>query len=149
VLPSGDIEGLTWAKLRRKERIYRQNLVRCERCKVDLADLEQQRSLLIAARPEHQVQQIQIQAHLSGIARSINRLSKIVSREAEFKRDLTAFASLHEYLKTKVNGCQVYVHFHHNGGTLPVDIDDLKRSRVRPIQVFEVAKDPIKNREES
>jgi hypothetical protein len=32
---------------------------------------------------------------------------------------------------------------------LPVDIDDLRRSRIRPIQVFEEGKDPIKNRQAS
>ncbi|MEX2308134.1 MAG: hypothetical protein WD738_11105, partial [Pirellulales bacterium] len=68
--------------------------------------------------------------------------------QEEFRRDLDAFVSIEEYLKTKVHGCQVFVHFHHDGKTLPVDIDDLKRSRVRPIQVFEYGKDPVRKRAE-
>lgn len=144
VLPSGDIEGLTWAKLRRKERIYAQNLAKCAKCRREIHALERDRSHLASIRPDHQVQQIHVQAKLSSIARQIDRLTKFASREEEFRRDLAAFASIQEYLKTKVHGTQVYVHFHHNGTTLAVDIDDLKRSRVRPIQVFEETKDPIK-----
>lgn len=148
VLPSGDIEGLTWAKLRRKERIYAQNIAKCAKCRREINALERDRSHLASVGPDHQVQQIHLQAKLSSIARKIDRLTKFVSREEEFRRDLAAFTSIQEYLKTKVHGTQVYVHFHHNGTTLPVDTADLKRSRVRPIQVFEEGKDPIKNREE-
>ena len=147
ILPSGDIEGLTWSKLNRKRRIYSQNLQKCARYRRDIQNLESERSSLASTSAENNVQQMRMNARLSGIARTIDRLTKFVSREDEFRRDLQAFASLEEYLKTKVNGTQVYVHFHHDGQTLPVDVEDLKRSRVRPVQVFEEGKDPIKNRE--
>lgn len=142
ILPSGDIEGLTWAKLRRKQRQYTQNLARCARCKADIAGLQNEYRAL-STSGGNEVQQSRAQARMSGINRQIDRLSRFASREGEFQRDLAAFVSLDEYLKTKVNGCQVFVHFHHDGKTLPVDIDELKRNRVRPIQVFEVSKDPI------
>jgi hypothetical protein len=145
VLPSGDIEGLTWAKLARKTRQYEQNIAKCLRCKRDISDLESERSSLSNTPADNAVVAMRINARLTGINRSIDRLTRFASREEEFRRDLTAFTSISEYLKTKVTGCQVFVHFHHDGKTLPVDIDELKRSRVRPIQVFEPDNDPIRN----
>lgn len=146
VLPSGDVEGLTWAKLRRKQRLLGQNIARCSRCERDVESLERERSSLLSTNIENNVQQMRINTRLGGIQRQIERLDKFRSQEESFRRDLEAFASLEEYLKTKVNGCQVYVHFHHDGQSLPVDIDELKRSRIRPIQVFEEGKDPVKQR---
>lgn len=145
VLPSGDIEGLTWAKLSRKLRQFDQNLDKCANCKRDINSLQNERSRLANSNPENNVQQMRIQARMTGIATQIRRLDNFANREDEFRRDMAAFKSIEEYLKTKVTGCQVYVHFHHDGKTLPVDIDDLKRSHVRPLQVFEETKDPIKN----
>lgn len=149
VLPSGDIEGLTWAKLLRKKRLYAQNLAKCARYRRDIASLRQEWNALERSHIDNNVQQMRVSARKTGISRQINRLTKFTSREDEFRRDLAAFTSLDEYLKTKVIGCQVFVHFHYDGETLPVDLDELKRSRVRPIQVFEVTKDPIKNYEPS
>jgi hypothetical protein len=145
VLPSGDVEGLTWAKIRRKQRLLGQNIARCERCERDISSLQSERSSLSSINPETNVHQMRINARLTGIARQIDRLSRFQSREEEFRRDLAAFASLEEYLKTKVNGTHVFVHFHYDGETLPVDIDELKRARIRPVRVFEETKDPIKN----
>jgi hypothetical protein len=145
VLPSGDIEGLTWPKLRRKIRQFQHNLAKCARYKNDIAGLERERNALVAGGFRNQVERTRALARISGIGGQITKLDRFASREDEFRRDLEAFVSLDEYLKTKVNGSQVFVHFHHNGKTLPVDIDDLKRSRIRPIQVFEEGKDPIKN----
>jgi len=149
VLPSGDVEGLTWAKIRRKQRLLGQNIARCARCERDIAGLESERSSLVNSGADNQVQVMRINARLTGIQRQIDRLAKFHSQEDEFRRDLAAFTGLEEYLKTKVNGCQVYVHFHHSGKALPVDIAELKRSRIRPVQVFEEGKDPIKKREDS
>lgn len=145
VLPSGDVEGLTWAKLRRKQRIFSQNIAKCGAAKRDIRNLEDQCSRL-ASSGDNNVQRTVNAAKIASLQRSIERKQKFVSREEEFRRDLAAFESLDEYLKTKVHGCQVFVHFHHDGQTLPVDIDELKRDKIRPIQVFEVAVDPIKNR---
>jgi hypothetical protein len=145
VLPSGDIEGLTWSKLSRKRRQFQQNISRCERCVRDIADLQDERATLIRVGSDNPVQRTRMNAAVVGIDKKIDRLDKFAGREDEFRRDLAAFTSIEEYLKTKVNGCQVHVHFHHDGKTLAVDIDQLKRSRIRPIQVFEEGKDPIKN----
>jgi hypothetical protein len=146
ILPSGDIEGLTWAKLKRKQRIYNQNIAKCGIARRDIAELERQRTYLAAPVDNH-VQRGANDMKIASLQRQIERKQKFASREDEFRRDLAAFLSLDEYLKTKVNGCQVYVHFHYNGKTLPVDIDELKRDRIRPIQVFDVASDPILNRQ--
>jgi hypothetical protein len=143
ILPSGDIEGLTWAKLARKRRQFAQNIATCNRCQTDIANLESERADLQSI-PSDAPQRSLIQARLTGINRMIDRKSKYADRKQEFERDLAAFNSLAEYLKTKVIGCQVFVHFHHNNETLPVDIEELKRSHLRPIQVFELAKDPIR-----
>jgi hypothetical protein len=145
ILPSGDIEGLTWAKLNRKRRQYALNIAKCERYRRDIANLQSDYSSLSSAAAENAVQQTRVNARMAGISRQIGRLERYVSREDSFRRDLAAFIRIEEYLKTKLNGTQVYVHFQHNGDTLPVDIDELKRSRIRPIQVFEPSKDPIKN----
>jgi hypothetical protein len=146
VLPSGDVEGLTWTKIRRKIRLLGQNIAKCERCDDGISGLDRERSTIISsAEGGNQVQVMRANARLSGIARQIDRLHKYKSQEGDFRRDLAAFASLEEYLKTKVNGTQVYVHFHHDGQTLPVNVEELKRARIRPIQVFEETKDPIKN----
>jgi hypothetical protein len=146
VLPSGDVEGLTWSKIRRKIRQLGQNINKCETCDEGISNLERERSALInSAEGGNQVQVTRANARLSGIQRQIIKLNKYKSEEGSFRRDLAAFASLEEYLKTKVNGSQVFVHFHHDGKTLPVDIDELKRARIRPIQVFEEGKDPIKD----
>jgi hypothetical protein len=145
VLPSGDMEGLTWAKLSRKRRQYAQNIAKCERYRRDIANLESERATLTSVSAENGVQQMRMNARFSGISRQIGRLERFVSKEDAFRRDLASFVRIEEYLKTKVNGSQVFVHFHHNGKTLPVDIDELRRSRIRPIQVFEHGKDPIKN----
>lgn len=149
ILPSGDVEGLTWSKIRRKQRLLSKNIAKCAKCERDIAGLERERSNLVSSNPDNQVQVMRVNARLSGIQRQIDRLSDFQSQEGDFRRDLEAFASLEEYLKTKVHGCQVHVHFHHQGATLPVDVAELKRSKIRPVQVFEVGKDPIKNREES
>jgi hypothetical protein len=145
VLPSGDIEGLTWSKLNRKLRQFDQNLDKCANCKRDIANLQSERNQLANTNVDNHVQEMRIKARMTGISTQIRRLDDFASREDEFRRDLAAFKSVNEYLKTKVNGCQVFVHFHYNGKTLPVDIDDLKRSHVRPLQVFEETKDPIKH----
>ena len=142
VLPSGDVEGLTWSKLRRKQRIYNQNIAKCGVWRNDIADLRSQCSYLLSSA-ENDVERTVNQAKAASLQRKIDRMSRFVAREDEFRRDLAAFRSLDEYLKTKIHGCQVYVHFHHNGETLPVDIDELKRSRVRPIQVFEYGKERV------
>lgn len=147
VLPSGDVEGLTWAKLRRKQRIYRQNIAKCGRQRSEIANLQSQCSAL-ANSASNDVERTIIHAKIASLERAIARKQNFVSREAEFQRDLAAFQSLDEYLKTKIHGCQVCVHFHYKGETLPVDLDELKRSHVRPIQVFELAKDPIIARQE-
>jgi hypothetical protein len=147
VLPSGDIEGLTWAKLRRKQRIFAQNIRKCDQCIRDIHELEAEARHWQTAGGNN-VQRTLVQARLAGINRKIQTKQRFASRKEEYARDLAAFASITEYLKTKVNGCQIYVHFHYNGDTLPVDIDELKRSRVRPIQVFEYHKDPIRKRAE-
>ena len=56
VLPSGDIEGLTWAKLIRKQRQLGQNINRCEQCRQDINDLTSQRSNLLSVNPNNAVQ---------------------------------------------------------------------------------------------
>jgi hypothetical protein len=145
ILPSGDIEGLTWAKIRRKKRIYQRNIAKCGVQRREITDLEKQYTAVAATGGNH-VQRRLNDIKIAGLKRSIDRKQRFVAREEEFRRDLAAFASLEEYLKTKVNGCHVYVHFHHNGETLPVDIDELQRARIRPIQVFDVSSDPILNR---
>jgi hypothetical protein len=145
ILPSGDVEGLTWAKLSRKRRQYGLNIAKCERYRRDIASLQSDYSTLSSAAAGNGVEQTRISARMAGISRQIGRLERYVSREASFRRDLAAFIRIEEYLKTKLNGTQVYVHFHHDGDTLPVDIDELKRTRIRPIQVFEHSIDPIKN----
>ena len=147
VLPSGDIEGLTWAKLRRKQRIFQRNLQKCARFRSDIRDLESQYRVLVSSGSNH-VERSTNQARAESLKRKADRMQKFVSREQEFERDLAAFQSLNEYLKTKVHGCQVFVHFHYEGETLPADLDDLKRSHVRPIQVFEEGKDPILARQQ-
>lgn len=81
VLPSGDIEGLTWAKLRRKQRIYQQNIAKCGRYKRDIVDLERESEALGAG--DNDVLQMRINARRSGIARQIARLEKYASREEE------------------------------------------------------------------
>jgi hypothetical protein len=149
VLPSGDIEGLTWAKISRKQRLLRRNIDKCSVYRDDIATLESERGALISGGANNDVQRTLIKSRLSGIDRQIRTRRRYVSQEEGFRRDLAAFASLNEYLKTKIHGSQVYVHFHHDGETLPVDVEDLKRSRVRPIQVFEYGKDPILARENS
>jgi hypothetical protein len=146
VLPSGDVEGLTWAKLRRKQRIYRQNITKCGIAHRDIAAIERQCSYL-ASSGDNNVERTVNAAKIASLRRTIERKQKFASREDEFKRDLAAFLSLDEYLKTKVNGCQVFIHFHHDGKTLPADIAELKRQHIRPIQVFDVASDPILNRQ--
>jgi len=85
-------------------------------------------------------------ARISALEKKAARLQKFASREDEFRRDLAAFRSIEEYLKTKIHGCQVYVHFHYNGDILAADLDELKRIRVKPIQVFAESNDPILNR---
>lgn len=144
ILPSGDIEGLTWAKLARKRRAFAQNIALCNRCQNEIANLETERANLQSSDADNAVQRSLIHARLTGINHMIDRKSKYADRKDEFERDLAAFTSIEEYLKTKVIGCQVFVHFHHNNETLPVDVEELKRSRLRPIQVFELAKDPIR-----
>lgn len=84
-------------------------------------------------------------ARINSISNKIRNRRKFVQRRAEFERDLAAFTSMEEYLKTKIHGCLIFVHFHHDGETLPVDVGELKRSRIRPVQVFEYGKDPIQN----
>jgi hypothetical protein len=145
VLPSGDVEGLTWAKLRRKQRQFQQNIAKCGAYRRDIGNLQAQCQHL-ATSWSNDTQRTVNFARISSIERQIARKQKFISQEIQFKRDLAAFASLDEYLKTKIHGTQVYVHFHHEGQTLPVDIDDLKRSRIRPLQVFEYGKDPIQQR---
>lgn len=145
VLPSGDVEGLTWSKIRRKQRIYRSNIAKCGIQRREIADLQAQCSHLASSAGNH-VERTVNYAKIASLERSIDRKQKFVAREDQFKRDLAAFASLDEYLKTKIHGCHVYVHFHHNGKTLAVDLDELKRSRVRPIQVFEPSRDPVLTR---
>lgn len=145
ILPSGDIEGLTWNKLRRKQQILRQQIAKCSRQRNEIADLQSQHNMLVNSG-SNSVERTAYLAKAASVERTIARKQKFVTREDEFRRDLDAFASLDEYLKTKIHGCQVYIHFHHDGETLPVDVDDLKRSRVRPIQVFEASNDPILNR---
>lgn len=147
VLPSGDREGLTWAKLARKKRVFADNIAKCDRYAAEIDDLQGQRSSLMSVSPENATEYNIVQARLSGISRKIDQKSRFVGRKENYQRDLAAFLSLEEYLKTKINGSQVYIHFHYNKDTLPVDIEDLKRSRVRPIQVFELAKDPVRNGE--
>jgi hypothetical protein len=146
ILPSGDIEGLTWAKLKRKQRIYRRNIAKCGIAKREIAELEKQ-CIYLASAGGNNVDQTLNAAKLASLNRTIERKQRFTSREDEFRRDLAAFLSLNEYLKTKVNGCQVYVHFHYDGKTLPADIAELKRHHIRPIQVFDVASDPILNRQ--
>ena len=145
ILPSGDVEGLTWAKLRRKQRIYRQNINKCGIAKREIDDLERQSTYLANAGSNY-VERGSNDMKISSLQKKIERKHRFIAREDEFRRDLAAFINLEEYLKTKVNGCHVYVHFHHDGKTLPVDIDELKRARIRPIQVFDIANDPILNR---
>ena len=147
VLPSGDREGLTWSKLAQKRRTFTQNIVRCEQYQRDIADLQSQRSSLQSASSDNAVQANLKLARWTGISPMIDRKSKFADRKEEFERDLAAFNSMNEYLKTKITGTQVYVHFQYKDETLPVNIDELKRNRIRPIQVFEDAKDPIKQRE--
>ena len=147
VLPSGDREGFTWTKVNTKRRQFVRNIAKCDQYEHDIVDLEGARSSLLSIRPDNGVQQGLIQMKLDGIARSIDRKRRYASRRQIFERDLAAFATVTEYLKTKINGCQVYVLFRHNDETLPVNIDELKRSRIRPIQVFEYAKDPIRHGE--
>ena len=122
-----------------------QNLAKCDRCRNEIADLEEECEMLESSGSNN-VERMVIASRISNRRRQIARKLKFVDREEEFRRDLAAFDSLEEYLKTKIHGCQVYVHFQHDGNTLPVDLDELKRSRVRPIQVFEYGKDPITNR---
>jgi hypothetical protein len=149
LLPSGDREGFTWAKLSRKRRQFADNIATCDRCKNEIANLEGERANLQNAGSDNAVQLSLIHARLTGINRMIDRKIKYADRRGEFERDLAAFNSVTEYLKTKLIGTQVYVHFRYKENTLPVDIEDLKRSRIRPIQVFEASKDPIKNRDGS
>jgi hypothetical protein len=148
VLPSGDIEGLTWMKIRRKKRLYEQNIAKCGVYRQDIANLQAEYNA-IAGQGANAVERTRIAARMSGIQRLIRRRELYVSREQSFRADLAAFVTIEEYLKTKVNGCQIFVHFHHDGNTLAVDVDDLKRSRIRPIQVFEYAKDPIRHPSDS
>lgn len=145
VLPSGDIEGLTWAKIRRKQRHLEKCIAKCATYKDDIVTLQNEARSLIGSA-SNSVERMRANARITGINRQIRNRQDYVLREAEFRRDLSAFATLNEYLKTKIHGCQVYVHFHHNGTTLPVDIDELKRARVRPIQVFDPSNDPILTR---
>ena len=56
VLPSGDREGLTWSKLAQKRRTFAHNIVRCEQCRRDIADLQSQRSSLQSASSDNAVQ---------------------------------------------------------------------------------------------
>ena len=146
VLPSGDVEGLTWGKLRRKQRIYNKNIAKCEDLKHEIDALNARRQAMIADANSDPGAAVRNMSAISSIERKIGRHRKYIGREDQFRRDLAAFHSLEEYLKTKVHGCQIFVHFHHNGETLEADLDELKRSRVRPIQVFEVGKDPIATR---
>jgi hypothetical protein len=146
VLPSGDVEGLTWGKLARKQRIYNKNIAKCLKYRRNIDDMASQRTLLIAESNRDAQARVRNMARISAIEKKAARLQKYASREDEFRRDLAAFRSIEEYLKTKVNGTQIFVHFHHNGETLAADLDELKRSRVRPIQVFAESNDPILNR---
>jgi hypothetical protein len=147
VLPSGDIEGLTWNKIRRKEKIFENNLTKCNRYRNDIDYLNRQCESL-ASSGSNSVERMVISRQIAGLERKIAVKQRFISKEDEFRRDLAAFRSINEYLKTKIHGCQVYVHFQYDGETLPVDLDELKRARVRPIQVFEIAKDPIVARQE-
>jgi hypothetical protein len=146
VLPSGDVEGLTWGKLARKQRIYNRNIAKCENLKREIAELDARRTAMIADANGDPGARIRNLGALAGIDKSIRRKQKYVSQEDSFRRDLAAFHSLEEYLKTKVNGTQIFVHFHYKGETLEADLDELKRSRIRPIQVFEVGANPIATR---
>ncbi|MFL6543959.1 MAG: hypothetical protein ACJ8LM_02100, partial [Candidatus Udaeobacter sp.] len=121
-----------------------QDINKCERCQKDMEDLTSQRANLQAAVAANAVEKMHIISGLRGISLKMDRAAKYADRRGEFERDLAAFTSLEEYLKTKVTGCQVFVHFHHNADTLAVDVEELKRSRLRPIQVFEYAKDPVR-----
>jgi hypothetical protein len=145
VLPSGDREGFSWTKINTKRRQFVTNIANCDRCEGDIVNLENTRNNLLAVRADNPAQQGLIGMKLDGIARQIDQKRRKAARKEIFERDLQAFASVQEYLKTKINGCQVYVRFRYDDKTLPVDIEELKRLRVRPIQVFENAKDPIKN----
>jgi hypothetical protein len=145
VLPSGDREGITWQKLATKRRTYINNIKKCDQCEREIENLKNQGQLMQQSVSSNAAQQALLQTKLAGLARQIDRKAAYAARRDEFERDLAAFASLQEYLKTKLVGCQVYVHFHHNGNTLAVDVDELKRSRWRPVQVFQPDKDPIKN----
>jgi hypothetical protein len=102
ILPSGDIEGLTWAKLARKRRQFAQNIATCNRCQNEIANLESERANLQNSGSDNAVQRTLIQARLTGINHMIDRKSKYADRKDEFDRDLVAFTSLEEYLKTKV-----------------------------------------------
>jgi hypothetical protein len=144
VLPSGDIEGLTWAKLRRKQRQLVRNIAKCCQYQREITSMIAQQQRL-ASSGTNMVERTVNAVKIDSLSRTINRYQRFTSRHDEFKSDLAAFAGLNEYLKTKIHGCQVYVHFHHAGKTLPVDLAELKRSRIRPIQVFEYAKDPIQH----
>jgi hypothetical protein len=146
VLPSGDIEGLTWGKLARKRRIYEKNIQKCVQYRDDIADMDSRRTLLISESNSDAQARVRNVGTIAALEKKMRRLEKFASREDEFRRDLAAFRSIDEYLKTKIHGTQIFVHFSYNGETLPADLDELKRSHVRPIQVFAEGNDPILNR---
>jgi hypothetical protein len=136
---------LTWAKIARKKRQLTQNVATCGTYQRDIDNLVRERDQLLSTAADNAVQATLIKSRLGGISRLIDRRTKYVDRREEFERDLAAFVSIEEYLKAKLIGTQVSVRFDYKDQILPVDVDELKRNRLRPIQVFEDAKDPIKH----
>jgi hypothetical protein len=88
VLPSGDIEGLTWGKLARKTRQFEKNLNKCAQYSRDIADMDARCDELAAASNYDERQRLRNAALINSIERKIGRKQDFVDREDEFRRDL-------------------------------------------------------------